>query len=471
MNTLRDDAEAIWQAAIAAVRPQRLITRRLTFDAGHLLVDGAPLDPPAILRPGRRLLVVGGGKAAAGLAAGLDEIVPAGVRLEGLVAVPEGCGVSLPRDGVRPRIDVRETRPAGSNQPTEACVAATGEMLARLRGAEADDLVIAVVTGGGSAILEAPHAGIPLAEIVAVSRWLSERGADIGQLNAVRQAASAVKAGGLARACRAGRLVTLVLSDVIGDPLATISSGPCMPVRVDAAGVLRMLEAFGVPQAGIANSIVAALRQAAAADATRGSVPPADQAALHGFWTTPAGCRVSHHLLGSNATAVAAAATEAAGRGYRVRLREADAGSRETADDVGRRLAAEGLAAIADGEAPLAIIEGGEATVCLPEDHGHGGRNQQTVAAALAWLADRQPWPERLLLASIGTDGEDGPTDAAGGCVDARVAAAAARSPIPLERSVSRCDAEPLLDAAGGLVRSGPTGTNVADLRLVLAGG
>jgi glycerate 2-kinase len=465
MTTLRDDAGAIWRAAIDAVQPQRLITERLAVDTGdQLLVDGKPLDPPAIVRPGRRLLVVGGGKAAAGMAAGLERVVPARVHLEGLVAVPAGCGLSLPR------IEVRETRPAGSNQPTEACVTATQSMLERLRAAEADDVVIALVTGGGSAILEAPCDGIPLSEIVAVSRWLSERGGDITQLNAVRQMASGVKAGGLARACRASRLVTLVLSDVIGNPLATISSGPCMPVSIDPAAVLATLEAFGVPQAGIAVRIVAAVRRAAETTPIPSIPLPSGEACRHGRWTTASGCRVSHHLIGSNDTAVDAAADEAGRRGYRLCVRHAEATRSETANQVGGRLAEEGLAAAAASEAPLAIIEGGEATVQLPQDHGRGGRNQQTVAAGLARVVGQTSWPDRLLLASIGTDGEDGPTDTAGGCIDARVAAVLATRQPQLARAVARCDAEPLLAAAGGLVRTGPTGTNVADLRLVLIG-
>ena len=459
MAALRDDAEAIWQAAIRAVQPEHLIASQLRIDDGQLLCDGQPLDPPARLGPGGRLVAVGGGKAAAGMAAGLEQLIPEGLALEGLVGVPAGCGHALPR------LEVREVRPAGRNEPTAACVAATKQMLAMLGQLSVDDVALAVITGGGSAILTAPQPGIPLPELVAATRWLSEHGADITQLNRVRQAVSLVKAGGLARSCRSGRLVVLVISDVIGDPLATISSGPCMPVAATASEAMAILEQFAVVDAGVAPAIVAHLRRAAASPNT----PPPAAASPSGRWQTPAGCEVSHHLLGSNATAIEAAAAEAAGRGYAVRLRHADPAARETANEVGERLAAEGLAA-ARGASPqrLAIIEGGEATVCLPEEHGLGGRNQQTVAAALARLQAREPWPSGLLIASVGTDGEDGPTSAAGGVADATVALAIADAGLRVAEAVHGCDAFPLLREAGGLIQTGPTGTNVADLRIVL---
>ena len=342
-------------------------------------------------------------------------------RLEGLVSVPEGCGRRLER------IMVRETRPAAVNLPTPAVVAATTEMLALVSALGPDDVVIALVSGGGSACLAAPREGVSLEEKIALAQRLSAAGADIATLNAARTRLSRVKGGGLARACTAGRLVALVLSDVIGDDLAVIASGPC--------------------------------------------VPPDLPAAAHGAWTTPSGCRVSHVVVGSSATAVEAAAAEATRRGYDTLVRHAAAGPAESAEAVGRRLAAEAarLVALARGDGrPRAVVEGGEATVTLPAAAGLGGRNQQTVLAALhALQAEAAAWPMGLVVASVGTDGEDGPTTAAGGIVDAGVAAAAAGHDVA--GALARCDAHPLLAACGGLVVTGPTGTNVADVRLILA--
>lgn len=422
VNRLRADAATIRAAAIAAVDPAALTARRLAVDGGRLVLDGAAVAPPIDLDAVERIVVVGAGKAAAGLAAGVIGVLGpqrlARHRVTGLVSVPAGCTADAGP------VEVRVTRPAGENLPTPAVVTATREIRGFVAGLGPRDLAIAVITGGGSALLAEPRDGFTLADKIALTQRLSAAGADIAALNAARRAFSAVKGGGLARSCAAGRLLVLVLSDVIGDDLEVIASGPCMP---------------GSP-----------------------TTPP-------GSWTTPGGCRVDHVLLGGNATAVDAAAHAARGLGYRVAVRHAAPGSatQASAETVGRRLAAEALAATGTG--PLAIVEGGEATVTVPADHGTGGRNQQTVLAALdAVRRSGVAWAADMLLASVGTDGEDGPTTAAGAIATADVAAAIAAAGLDVPLALARCDAHPLLAAAGGLVVTGPTGTNVADVRLVL---
>jgi hydroxypyruvate reductase len=403
---MRADAETIWSAAIAAVRPETLL-------AGLAL----PLDDVD------RIVVVGGGKAAAGMAAGVEALLGTdGLdrhRVTGLVSVPEGCGRRLDR------IEVRETRPLAANLPTPAVVVATEEMLAAVAQLGPRDLMIAVITGGGSALLAAPRPGITLEEKIALTKRLSAAGASIAQLNAARREMSRVKGGGLARACGAGRLIAVVLSDVIGDDLDVISSGPCMPLEPGTAGE----------------------------------------------WVTPAGCRVEHWIVGSNATAVAAAEQAARSLGYKVVPTHVPVEA--SAEATGRALAEEALRLVESSQRdgrPRAILSGGEATVVVPADHGRGGRNQQTGLAAIeAVMRQRGSWPEGLVIASVGTDGEDGPTDAAGGFADASVARAIAASSLEIGQALAQCDAYPLLDAAGGLIRTGPTGTNVADLRIVLA--
>ena len=475
---LRADLAAIAAAAVAAVRPEHLLATRLSVAAEGLLLDGRPLAPlPAAGGPGR-IAVVGGGKAAAGLAAGLGEVLAAGGiagdRLVGLVSVPEGAGCELAG------IEVRETRPPAENLPTPAAVAATREMLALFSTLGPQDLAVALVSGGGSALLAAPRAGVSLEEKIALTRFLSAAGAGITELNLVRQATSDVKGGGLARACTAGRLVVLVLSDVIGDLLEFIASGPCMPPAATAAAAVAVLERFGGTEA--APRVTALLRaEAASADTTAaaggwatgaGMTAGTGPAARAGSWTTPRGCRVEHVLVGTNATAVTAAARVAERLGYEVTVRPAASAAQETADEVGRRLFRDGQAlarsTAADGRS-RAVIEGGEAVVRLPADHGRGGRNQQTAASALAAAGPSGGWPAGLLVASLGTDGEDGPTMAAGGCADAGVAARVAALGLDAAAAVVRCDALPLLEAADGLVVTGPTGTNVADVRIVLA--
>ncbi len=450
-SSLRADAEQIWQGAIGAVDPERLLAL-------------APADLLGPL-PAGRIVVVGAGKAAAAMAAGLEaRLAAAGFppgRLSGLVSVPEGCGRGLAS------IEVRETRPAGVNLPTPRVVAATAAMLKSVGHLGPDDLAVALVTGGGSALLAAPRDGLTLDDKIAVTRFLSGAGADIGSLNTVRRAASAVKAGGLARACTAGRLVVLVLSDVIGDPLDLIASGPCMPTPAEPEVALDLLERFGAISAGIAPRIVERLeRDLATAFSPQRSAPAGPN------WQNAAGCEVSHRIVGNNDTAVEAAASAARALGYETIVRHARPGTPATlnhAEGIGLRLAAEGseLAARAarDGQ-PRAVIEGGEATVVIPADHGLGGRNQQTVLAAVSAVAN---WPAGLLVASLGTDGEDGPTDAAGAQADAAVARALGADRPALERALARCDSLPILERSGGLVRTGPTGTNVADVRIILA--
>ena len=475
-DRMRCDAAAIWAAAIAAVQPDGLVSRRLSIMGETVLADGRPLDPPLALDRVERIVVVGGGKAAGGMAAGLEALLGperlARHRVTGLVSVPEGCGRRLSH------VAVRETRPAGVNLPTAAAVAATREMGGMLAALGPRDLAIALITGGGSALLALPRDGVPLEEKVAVSRFLAQAGADIRELNLVRQAASGVKAGGLARACGAGRLVALVLSDVIGDPLDVIASGPCMPIRGRPRDALAVLANRNAIAAGIAPRLVAALAaEVAAAPATGGGAADAAGAAGQaeaGRWTTPAGCLVEHLLLGDNRTALDAAAARARGCGYDVRVRPAVAGSETeaAAEVVGGRLAAEGVllaAETARDGIPRVWLEGGEATVTVPADHGRGGRNQQTVLASIAAVRGRGAWPTGLLLASVGTDGEDGPTTAAGGMADATVVAAIDAHGLDVSGGLARCDAHPLLAAAGGLITTGPTGTNVADLRIVLA--
>jgi hydroxypyruvate reductase len=232
-----------------------------------------------------------------------------------------------------------------------------------------------------------------------------------------------------------------------------------------AAEALAILERHGAIAAGVGPTLVRMLERERSDAVASAPGSPADA------WTNAHGCRVEHVLLGSNTTAVEAAAARARTLGYDVVARAADPDGVESADAVGRRLAREGrelmAAARRDGR-PRAVVEGGEAVVCVPADHGRGGRNQQTVVAALADMRrGGDGWPAGLVVASIGSDGEDGPTTAAGGCVDAQVAARALG--LDVDRALARCDAHPLLDAIGGLVVTGPTGTNVADLRVVLA--
>lgn len=461
----RQHLAAIVSAATEAIAPEKLAADQLTIESpGELLLfNNQPLTQtgryPLDLSLVDQIVVVGGGKAAAGLAVGIERLLGKerlkhhGLR--GLISVPAGCHVPLQQ------IEVRETRPTGTNLPTTGVVNATSDMLNLLSELGPNDLAIALVTGGGSALLEVPAHGISLEELRDLTQRISTQGADIKSLNLIRQFMSRVKGGGLATTTTAGRLLTLVISDVIGNPLELIASGPCLPTTKKPAAITAMLEGYTLP-----TNILEAIHNLPLAETNESFSKPTPD----GSWITPKGCQVDHLLLGSNATAISAAATAAVRCGYEVVATATDRSS-DTAEQVGRRLADRGLELLATARQlgrSLAMIEGGEATVQVPTDHGSGGRNQHTALAAAVHCSHRG-WPDGLLLASFGTDGEDGPTIAAGGLLDAATARSLFQDIEQLSIALKRCDAHAILKSCNGLIKTGPTGANVADLRILLA--
>ena len=327
-------------------------------------------------------------------------------------------------------------------------------------------MCICLLSGGGSALLPAPLEGVSLADKQQLTRQLSGAGANIRQLNTVRKQLSRIKGGGLARSCRAGTLATLVISDVLGDPLDIIASGPTVPDPAtgdDALQVLRDLLGDAAPSAIV--ELLERRRDAVSATTRVPLAPTPDYVTSHG-------CQVFHRVIGNNAVAVEAAADEARRRGYRV-IAEAAEQLEGFAEDVGRTLV-ERVVRLAATDDRGALVTGGEPVVKLaPADRrGRGGRNQQLVLAALADLRRRygesSEWPFELSLLSGGTDGEDGPTDAAGGWIDAQVDRRSLDLRLDLDDALARNDAYPLLAAAGGLLKTGPTHTNVCDVRVVL---
>jgi hydroxypyruvate reductase len=441
---LRRDALEIWRAGVAAVDSARLVREALAIEGSRLVVDDEEIDLTTV----RRIIVVGCGKAGAGMAAGVEESLGdelAGAHdLVGWVNVPADCVRRLKS------IELHAARPAGRNEPTEAGVAGTLRMLELVESAGPDDLVICLISGGGSALLPAPIDGVSLADKQAVTKFLSGAGANITELNTVRKALSRVKGGGLARACRAGRLISIVISDVLGDPLDVIASGPTVPSTTTSADALAVLERFSARAAGVPAPIFAALER------RRNDPPPA-----------PPTSRVTNLVVGNNATAVDAAGVVAERLGYSHAMVSARA-PEGAAEDVGRHLAA--MAVRMRGTAgPDCLITGGEPTVTLaPEGiRGKGGRNQQLALAALESLVAGGA-TDGVVLLSGGTDGEDGPTDAAGAIVDPATASEAARRGLMPADFLRRNDAYHFFEPLDGLIKTGPTHTNVCDVRVVV---
>lgn len=458
LEQLRLDAWGIWQAGLDAVRSERLVEQALQVE-GEMLVVG--LERIA-LRSIRRMVVVGAGKAGAGMAAAVEDIFGPNLMEEkdlvGWVNVPEDC--------VRPlrRIHLHGARPAGVNEPTQAGVRGAEEILRLVGSLSSEDLCFCLISGGGSALLPSPIEGITLADKLAVTRFLSAAGATIEQMNIVRKQLSRLKGGGLARACRAGQLVSLIISDVLGDPLDVIASGPTVPDSSTPQAALDVLEEFHATESAISCRVWEVLQQRARQAALEASPSVCSGSGVS--FQTAWGCRVRNLVIGNNALAVKAAADEARCRGYGPQAESATR-SEGLAEEVGIQLAHRALQ-MRRGPGPDGLISGGEPVVRLvePARRGRGGRNQQLVLAALEVLASADP--TGIVLLSGGTDGEDGPTDAAGAWVDAEVIRSAQARGLDPADFLARNDAYRFFEPLGALIRTGPTHTNVCDLRVVL---
>jgi len=440
-SQLRADAERIWWSGVREVLPERLIPACVQLERGVLLVGDEAIDLAKV----RRIAIVGAGKASGAMAVALEDALGLPLLAElhaiGWINVPANC--VLPTHCVR----LHAARPAGVNEPRPEGIAGTERILELVSSLGPDDVCICLWSGGGSALLPAPVPGVSLDDKIRVTRLLSSAGANIAQLNAVRSQLSRVKGGGLARACRAGRLISLIISDVPGDPLEVIASGPTVDgtsTPGDALDVLNQLGLLGHPDLA---SVEAFLRQHARTEKKQASLP-----------------HVTNFVIGNNAMAVDAAGCEAERLGYSHAMIAATA-PEGAAEDIGRHLAAMAVR-MRDEPGPDCLISGGEPTVHLVDEsqRGLGGRNQQLALAALMALGDGQG----IALLSGGTDGEDGPTDAAGAIVNAEVVERASQLQLDPGDYLRRNDAYPFFDAAGGLFKTGPTQTNVCDLRIVV---
>lgn len=450
---LRSDALRIWQAGVAAVDSRRLVREAIRLEDGALAIGDQRLELPSI----GRLIVVGCGKAGAGMAAGVEDALGEPLarekRLTGWINVPADCV------GPLNFIRLHGARPAGKNEPTEDGITGTKQILSLVEQADPSDLVIVLISGGGSALMPAPIDGVSLADKQAVTRFLSGSGADIGALNTVRKALSLVKGGGLARACRAGRMITLVISDVLGDPLDVIASGPTVESTTTTADALAVLAKFGAEQEAKLQPIFTALRAKqrteAAGGPSRGASP-----------RPPSPVQVTNLIIGNNAVAVDAAGVEAEKLGYSHAM-DCATRSEGAAEGIGRHLADMAIS-MRKNAGPDCLITGGEPTVKLADEHvrGKGGRNQQLALAALEQLIDADMLTGIVLL-SGGTDGEDGPTDAAGAIVDDELLGLYADRRQEVADYLLRNDAYHFFQPHG-LIKTGPTHTNVCDLRVVV---
>ena len=435
---LRATARRIFEAALAAVDPGAAVRRHLRLEGECLCAGPAAYD----LRRIRRVLVVGAGKAGAAMAAAVEEIL--GDRVAGgLVNVKVGHVVPVRRVGLCE---------AAHPVPDEAGADGARRMVNLLRDAGGDDLVIACISGGGSALLPLPVEGIGLADKQEVTRRLLACGATIQEINAVRKHLSGVKGGQLARAAAPAPVLACILSDVIGDPLDAIASGPTAPDPTTFGDALRILDRYG-----LRGDIPAGAREHLEAGA-RGQRPETPKPG------DPLFGRVTNLLVANSAQAVEAAELEANRLGLRalVLSTTVDGETREVAR-VHAAIAREVRAFARPVAPPACVIAGGETTVTL-RGKGKGGRNQEFVLAAALALDGIGG----VVVFSAGTDGTDGPTDAAGAVADGDTCARARALGLNSEAHLANNDAYPFFLALGDLVITGPTLTTDKDLRLLL---
>jgi glycerate 2-kinase len=423
----RRDLTRIYAAAVSAVAPAHLIGRALGGE-----IEGAE-NVPALLADASRIFLLAAGKAALGMATELAARL--GPKLHGALAIVQslpsfpdagGSGTQAAasdasRETIRIIAAAHPLPDASSQRAAEAALEIASH-------ADPGDLLLFALSGGASSLMAAPAAPVTLADKIAINAALLGSGASIRELNIVRRHLSAIKGGGLLRACGGARVLSLILSDVANNDLATIGSGPTAPdpsTFAEAIGVLKRRGLWGrAPE----------------------TVKPGD----------PLLARVDNFVIGDNRVAIDAGAGAAAAAGYTVdRWRELYG----EADDVGRALSAH-LAAI--GGARVCVLAGGEPVVTI-RGRGRGGRAQQ-AALAMALELERLGRERRIMALFAGTDGIDGPTDAAGAFVSPRTVERAREARLDAGAALARNDAYPLFAALGDLLVTGPTGTNVSDI-------
>jgi len=437
---LRKDARCIFDAGLKAVDPAAAIRRHVVLAGNRLTIDGRGYD----LDRFENVYVVGAGKAGSVMAGAMESLL--GDRLTGgRVNVKYGHSTPLRR------VEVVE---AGHPIPDAAGVSGTEKIVELLAPLGEDDLVFCLLSGGGSALLPLSAEGVTLQEKQAVTELLLQCGATINETNTVRKHISRVKGGQLARLASPARLVSLVLSDVIGDPLDIIASGPTVPDESTFADCRAVFEKYGLH-----DRLPATVTRHLEAG-SKGTVPetpgPGD----------PVFGRTQTVMVANNRQALDSARTEAERRGYNplVLSSSIDGETREVA----RVYAAMAREIEEYGDPvrrPACVISGGETTVTL-KGGGKGGRNQEFVLATVAGIEGL----ERTVVFSAGTDGTDGPTDAAGAVADGYTLARAAEMGLDADACMGCSDAYHFFEPLGDLVMTGPTRTNVMDLRLLLVG-
>lgn len=448
------DAEAIFRAALARVDPAAMVRDAVRVEGGAITFGNGLEKASYDLAAYDRLIVTGFGKAGASMARGLEEAL-AGTVAESLLA---GGAVAV-KKGYLDRLAKITLLEASHPVPDASSVAAAKAVLALANGADERALAIVLISGGGSALLCAPASGISLEDKAATTSLLLGSGAPIQEVNCVRKHLSAVKGGRLAAAFAPATVVSLILSDVIGDDLDAIASGPTAPDPTSWADALAIVRRRGIETA-LPQSVADLLRRGAAG----GVDAPADTPKAE----DPAFARTRNLLVGTNRLALMAAESKARMLGYStlVLTSRLTGEAREAALlllGIGKDITVSGFPL----PRPACLLVGGETTVTL-RGKGKGGRNQEMALAFLAAMARTPKEAGGQIFLAASTDGSDGPTDAAGAFASAPLLGRARTAGLDPDAYLANNDSYAFFDKIGGLLRTGPTNTNVCDLQILI---
>ncbi len=439
-TTLRDDLWQTVQAALQAVSPVVCLRHAAALRDEQLIVNDQSVDLSRIYR----VIVVGMGKASAGMT----------VALEGLLGDRISAGLVVTADDYSVATTTVEVVEAGHPVPDKRGLAAAKRIAALVASAGEKDLTIVLISGGGSALLTLPAEGISLTDLMRTNEQLLRSGAKIQEFNTVRKHLSQVKGGQLARRAFPAQVLAFVLSDVPGDPLDAIASGPTTPDPTTFEEAKQILRHYGLWMK------VPSPVRSHIEDGLCGSVPETPKPG------DPLFQRVQNVTVGSGTLAADAAQAEGKRLGYRTLLLTTTLEGE--AREVGTNLASLAREVVRYGQPvqpPALIVSAGETTVTV-RGTGKGGRNQELALSAALGIDGLA----NVVIASLGTDGRDGPTDAAGGMVDGETVARMRAQGIDPRRALANNDSYTALKQSGDLVITGPTGTNVADLCFVIIG-
>ncbi len=424
--------------ALNTVDPKQIIKSKLSLKNSTLHVNGHSFD----LEKFKNVYVIGGGKASGAMAEALEHIL--GNRIKsGLVNVPHGS---------KHKTSIIKLHGANHPVPDEAGVEGTCRMLEIAEKAEENDLVICLISGGGSSLMPLPRGEITIADKREITNALLKCGANINEINTVRKHISDFKGGWLAKKAYPATILNLILSDVVGDPLDFIASGPTIPDSTTFSDAVKILKKYSLWE-----KTPASIRKVLS-DGEKGVIPETPKSNDEAFK------KVFNVVVGNNRLASQAACEHLKSEGLKTLLLTATLEGE--AQHIGIMLASIALEIAASGNPipkPAAIIAGGETTVTVT-GKGKGGRNQEIALVAALKLKKM----DGAVVASLSTDGVDGPTDAAGAIVDGKTLTRASKMGLAPEEYLAENDSYHFFSKLGDLIFTGPTGTNVNDVSLII---